>query len=372
MAHQLVGHRARLDVARPAHQHRHPERALPVRVLLRPEWRHRAVRPSVHVRSVVARVDEDRVVRDAKVVQGLEERADRLVVLDHAVDVLAVTVLVTTAVLGADVRAQMHARRVVPNEEWFARDVLALHKVDRRSGGLVVDRFHALLGESARVLDGLLADLPESRIDGRIILGCGLGLEHAARAELCPVRRVLRVVRQFRLFLGIEVVEVAEEFVEAVDRGQCLVAIADVILAELAGRVAHVAQEAADRGILLADAHRRAREPNLAQPGADDVLAREKRRTSRGARLFAVVVQEPNAFLGDAIDVGRLVPHQAAAVSADVGDPDVVAEDDEDVGLLLRRLCYPWHTQGCSTDKNCEMQQDSVHFFLPSDFNRQG
>ncbi len=48
----------------------------------------------------------------------------------------------------------------------------------------------------------------------------GFALEHAARAELLQVRRVLRIVRQFRLFLGVEVIEVAEEFVEAVDGRQ--------------------------------------------------------------------------------------------------------------------------------------------------------
>ena len=51
-------------------------------------------------------------------------------------------------------------------------------------------------------------------------------------------------------------------------------------------------------------------------------------------RLLAVVVQEADALVGDAVDVGRLVAHQAVAVGADVGDADVVAEDDEDVRLV--------------------------------------
>ena len=133
VAHQFVGDRARLDDARPAHEHGHPERAFPVGVLLRAERRHRAVGPGVHVRPVVARVDDDRVVRDAHVVQRLEDRADRVVVLDHAVDVLAVAVLVAAAVLGSDVGAHVHARRVEPDEEGLARGVLPLHEIDRRS-----------------------------------------------------------------------------------------------------------------------------------------------------------------------------------------------------------------------------------------------
>ena len=63
VAHELVGDRAGLDVARPADEARHAEGAFPVGVLLRAERRHRAVRPGVHVRAVVGGVDDDGVVR---------------------------------------------------------------------------------------------------------------------------------------------------------------------------------------------------------------------------------------------------------------------------------------------------------------------
>ena len=42
----------------------------------------------------------------------------------------------------------------------------------------------------------------------------------------------------FRLVLGIEVIEIAEELVEAMHRWQKLVAVAEMVLAELSGRVA--------------------------------------------------------------------------------------------------------------------------------------
>ena len=95
--------------ARPAHQARHAERAFPVGVLLGAEPGHGAVRPGIHVRAVVAGVDDDGVVRDAHVVERLEQGADGVVVLDHAVDVLAVAVRVAAAMFGADMRPQMHA-----------------------------------------------------------------------------------------------------------------------------------------------------------------------------------------------------------------------------------------------------------------------
>ena len=64
------------------------------------------------------------------------------------------------------------------------------------------------------------------------------GVEHAARAVLLPELRILRVVVGLRLLLGVQVVEVAEELVEAVHGRQVLVAVAEVVLAELAGDVA--------------------------------------------------------------------------------------------------------------------------------------
>src|SRR5262249_32807448 len=53
--------------------------------------------------------------------------------------------------------------------------------------------------------------------------------------ELCPEGRVLWIVAVFGLLFGIEVIMIAEEFVEAVHRRRELVAIAEVVLAELPG-----------------------------------------------------------------------------------------------------------------------------------------
>ena len=59
------------------------------------------------------------------------------------------------------------------------------------------------------------------------------------RGPYClPEARILRVEIAFRLLLGIEMVEVAEELVEAVLGRQVLVLVAQMVLAELAGRIA--------------------------------------------------------------------------------------------------------------------------------------
>ena len=68
------------------------------------------------MRTVVRGVDDDRVVGDAHLVERLQYDADRFVVLDHAVDVFAVAVFIAAAMLGPDVGAQVHARRVQPDK----------------------------------------------------------------------------------------------------------------------------------------------------------------------------------------------------------------------------------------------------------------
>ena len=54
-----------------------------------------------------------------------------------------------------------------------------------------------------------------------------------------------------------------------------------------------------------------------------------------GAALLGVVVGEERAFLADPVDVGRLADHQAAVVDRRLHVADVVAHDEEDVGLGL-------------------------------------
>ena len=125
---------------------------------------------------------------------------------------------------------------------------------------------------------------------------------------------VLGIVRPFRLLLGIEVIEVAEEFVEAVLGRQILVAIAEMVLAELPGCIA-------ERLERLGDGHVAILQSDRAAPGMP-TLQRPVRRqpwpvmkVERPAvQLFSrVVVGEHHAFLGDAIDVRRAVAHHADA-----------------------------------------------------------
>src|SRR5262245_3616991 len=107
------------------------------------------------------------------------------------------------------VREDMHARRVVPDEEWLPGFVLPVDEVLRGSEELFVDRFHSLCGERSRVLD-----LPVRE-----------RMQHAARTKLLLELGILRIVRALRFFLRIQVIEVAEKLVEAMVRRQKLVTV---------------------------------------------------------------------------------------------------------------------------------------------------
>jgi hypothetical protein len=158
-------------------------------------------------------------------------------------------------------------------------------------------------------------------------------VQHAARPEPLLELGILRVVGVLGLFLRVQVVEVAEELVEPVHRGQELVAVAEVVLAELAGDVAHGLQDLGDGGVLGLEAHIGSRQPHLGEAGADGGLAGDECRAAGGAALLAVPVGVHAAFPGDPVDVGRAVAHHAVVVGADIEPTDVIAPDDEDVRL---------------------------------------
>ena len=157
------------------------------------------------------------------------------------------------------------------------------------------------------------------------------------RAPTVGLQR-LRVSRMAMVFHRVEVIEVAEELVEAVHRRQELVQVAQVVLAELPGGVAHRLQRGGDRRRLRRHADRRARLADRREAGADRQLAGDEVGAARGAARFGVVVGEAHAFGREPVEVRRAHRHDALVVGADVRPADVVAHDHDDVGLLARRL----------------------------------
>ena len=103
---------------------------------------------------------------------------------------------------------------------------------------------------------------------------------------------VARIVAVLRLLLGIEVVEVAEELVEAVHRRQVLVAVALVVLAELAGGVALALQHRRHGDVGLLPALLGAGQADLGHAGAHRHVAADEGGAAGGAALLGVVVGE--------------------------------------------------------------------------------
>ncbi len=331
----LVGHGSRLDHAGPADRARHAPAALAVGVLLAAERRRAAIGPAHDLGAVVGRVHDDGVVGDAQLVELVEQLADVPVVLHHAIGIDAQPGLALRLLL--QVREDVHAGRVPPDEERLAVRVGLLDELQARREELLVHRLHALPGQRTGVLDLLRA------------VRVGPAVQDAARAELLLELGILRIVRILRLLFRVQVVEVAEELVEAVRRRQELVAVAEMVLAELAGDVAERLQDVGDGRVFRLQAQIGAGQPDLGQAGADGRLTGDERGPTGGAALLAVPVGEHRAFLGDAIDVGRAISHDAVVVRADIEPADVVAPDDENVRLAcwhIRVLSQPRRLYG--------------------------
>ena len=151
-----------------------------------------------------------------------------------------------------------------------------------------------------------------------------------------------------RVFHRVQVIEIAEEFIEPVDRRQELILVAKVILAELAGGVALRFERGGNGASLGGQSYRRTGLADRGHAGADRQLAGDEVRATRRAACLGVVVGEQHAFFGELVEVRRLPGHQAPVIGTDVPHADVVTHDDDDIGLLFLRLQW----SGCADERN--------------------
>ena len=146
---------------------------------------------------------------------------------------------------------------------------------------------------------------------------------------------------------GVEVIQIAEEFIEAVQRRQVLVQVAEMVLAELSGGIALRLERGGNRASLGRHADVGAGLADGRQARAQGDFAGDEGGPARRAAGFGVVVGEQHALRGQLVEVRRLAGHHAPVVGADVEPADVVAHDEHDVGSrpdrgagdLLLRLC---------------------------------
>ena len=144
-------------------------------------------------------------------------------------------------------------------------------------------------------------------------------------------------------FFGVEVVEIAVELIESMDRREELVTVAKVVLPKLPGRIAQRFEQFRERGVFGLNTDLCPGKTYFCQAGTNRTLARDKGGSPRRATLLGVVVREHHSVAGQAVDVRRLVSDQSATVGAEVGDAHVVAHDDEDVGPLRLARGVPLH-----------------------------
>src|SRR5262245_32324313 len=135
----------------------------------------------------------------------------------------------------------MHVGGVYPTEKRLASRMLALDPVFCCGNKIVIAGLHPLFGEWTGVLDPLLPHPPPTGLLGGIVLVICPAVQDSARPEsFAEVGEVLFrwIVVHLRLFLGVQVVEVAIELVKAMHTWQVLVEVTEMVLAELAGGVA--------------------------------------------------------------------------------------------------------------------------------------
>jgi len=140
-----------------------------------------------------------------------------------------------------------------------------------------------------------------------------------------------------RILHGIEVIEVAEELIEAVQRGQVRVEVTKVVLTKLPRGVTHILQHGGNRGSFIRHPDLRARLSDRGNAGADRQFTGDKVGPAGRATGLGIVVGEYHTLGGQLVDVGRTPGHQAPVVRADVPHTDVVTHDDDDVGFLILR-----------------------------------
>ncbi len=138
--------------------------------------------------------------------------------------------------------------------------------------------------------------------------------------------------------MRVHLVVVSEEHIEAVHSWQVFVAISLVVFSELPRGVAQAFQDRGHRAVGLLPAFGGAGHSHLGHATADRHRTADECCATGRTALLSVVVGEGHAFFGNAVNVRGLVAHHAAVVVADVPRANIVAPDDENIGLFCS-LC---------------------------------
>ena len=215
----------------------------------------------------------------------------------------------------------MHPGSGEPEEERLFSFYRTVDKVHAGGQELIVGSLHPLTSHRSGVYDR----------------SAGGGLDHSTRTVFLMESRILRIVVGLGLFLGVQVVKVAVEFVKTVSRGQMLVAVAEVVLSELAGDVPLLLEQIGHGRGPVRNTVLRARHADSQKAGSEGMLAHDEGRPTGSTALLSVIVGHHRTFFGEAVDVGGFITHHTVIVGTDVMNPDVIPPDNDNVRLLGQR-----------------------------------
>jgi hypothetical protein len=116
--------------------------------------------------------------------------------------------------------------------------------------------------------------------------------------------------------------------------------VAKVVLAELAGGVAEIVQEFGERRSAGPQIGRATGQLRRDQARAQRIHAGEEGVAAGSAALHGDIVHEDRTLLSNPVDVGRFPHHQAAMVDSRLHKANVVAHDEENVGLFIRSCLF--------------------------------
>jgi hypothetical protein len=99
-------------------------------------------------------------------------------------------------------------------------------------------------------------------------------------------------LKVFRLLLGVEVIEVPKKFIETMHRRQELIAVAQMVLAELARRIAERLERFGECDVFFLEANGGAWQADLRQSRAQRRLAGDERRPAGRATLLGIIIRD--------------------------------------------------------------------------------
>jgi hypothetical protein len=155
----------------------------------------------------------------------------------------------------------------VPQQEGFARLVGPIDEVAGAFHEVGLDGRHAFTGQRTGVGNGLLADAAEAFVLGGVVDVGSLAVQDSTRHEEPFDEGIVPgILRLLRLLLGVQVVQVAVELVEAVHGREELVAIAQMVLPNLGSHVTLRFEQVGQGRILGLDALQSAGHPHVVRP----------------------------------------------------------------------------------------------------------